>query len=123
MNHHALTLLVLQLNSLLDSGKYDGITLDEVKRRIDDGTILQFLQTQAAGDASFNDWLEGSAYEGFEKFYLTQLQALLDGYGGSERRKWGVQNRGLCLLIAWTNEILQQGTGWKPAAVAPRGKA
>lgn len=114
MEHSALTLLILHLNSLLDSGKYDNITVDEVKRHIDDGSILRFLRQRAGSDIDLSIHLDTATYGNFEEFYVSYLQAILGGYSGYERRKWGVENKGLCLLIAWTNEIIQQGSGWKP---------
>ena len=42
-----LTLLILQYNKLIDSGKYDDITIDEVQRHIEAGTVLEFIQERA----------------------------------------------------------------------------
>lgn len=114
MKHSYLTLLILSLNALLDTGRYDSITIDEVEDRIRDGSILRFLRGRAGKDIDLSFQLT-SPHGSFERFYISYLQNILDGYGGDESRKWGVQNRGLCLLIAWTNEILQQGSGWSPA--------
>jgi len=114
MKHSALTLLVLHLNALLDTGRYDSITVDEVEDRIEDGSILRFLRERAGQDIDLSLHLDTKTYGNFERFYVTYLQSILNAYGGRESRKWGVQNRGLCLLIAWTNEILQQGSGWTP---------
>jgi hypothetical protein len=108
----ALTLLILQLNKLIDSGEYDDITIDEIHNHINDGTILRFLGERGQeGNFSIHS---GKTYGDFESFYVKQLQSLYDAYAGDERRKWGVQNKGLCLLLAWTNEIIQKGSGWKP---------
>ena len=49
----------------------------------------------------------------FEGNYVRHLQSIYGGYAGQERRKWGVENKGLCLLIAWTTEIIQRGSGWQ----------
>jgi hypothetical protein len=119
MNHHALTLLILKLNSLVDSGKYDDITIREVHKHIKDGTILRFLQARVGADASLRDLLGTEPYGDFQGFYLKELQSLYECHGGNESRKWGVEKKGLCLLIAWTNEILQQGTGRKPKVDGP----
>ena|SRR5688572_7300857 len=111
MKHTALTLMILQLNHLLDTGRYDTITFDEVTSHIEDGSILQFLKQRAAGDIDLSYHLESRPGWNFERFYVAYLQSMLNVAGGS---KWLVENRGLCLLIALTNEILQQGTGWSP---------
>ena len=113
-SHHALTYMVYELNHLIDSGRYDHVTIDEVKNHIRDGSIFQYLRHLAGKDIDLSLILEGRTYGAFPAYYVTCLQAIRDAYGGDERRKWGIENRGLCLLLAWTNELLQQGTGWKP---------
>lgn len=114
LKHSALTLLILHLNSLVDSGKYDDISLGEVEDHIDDGSILRFIRDRAGNDIDLSVHLDSSTYGNFEQFYVAHLQSIFDAYAGNERRKWGVEHKGLCLLIAWTNEIIQQGTGWQP---------
>lgn len=110
-----LTLLILQYNKLIDSGKYDDITISEVHRHIEDGTVLRFIKRRAADDVDLSLHLSASAADqSFEQYYARYLRATYEAYKGNERRKWGVQNRGLCLLVAWTNEIIQQGGGWYP---------
>jgi hypothetical protein len=117
MKHTPLTLMILHLNSVLDSGKYDGITVEEVKDHIDDRSILPWLRQRAPElEDELREILDTDLYGDFEEFYVGQLQDILGGYGGRERRKWGVEKKGLCLLIAWTNEIVQRGSGWRPDA-------
>lgn len=114
MKHTALTVLTLELNHLLDTGKYDDITIEEVHKHIDGGTILQFLRDRAGDDIDLSILMDSKTYGDFQGFYVKHLQSIYDAYAGKENRKWGVKNKGLCLLIAWTNEIIQQGTGWRP---------
>ena len=38
------------------------------------------------------------------------MNNIYGGYAGVERRKWGVENLGLCLVLAWTAEMITQGT-------------
>lgn len=103
-----LTLIILSLNRMLDLGKYDDISVDQILERIRDGSVLQFLADQARGDVDFSLQL---ARPHFVSEYLVHLRALLDAYGGGG--KWGVKQKGVCLLLAWTNEIVQQGSGWE----------
>ena len=110
-----LTHLILQYNSLIDSGKYDDITISDVHKHIETGTVLRFIEERAGGDVDFSLHLSASAADpSFEEYYVRYLRATYYAYAGDERRKWGVENRGLCLLVAWTNEIIQQGGGWYP---------
>jgi hypothetical protein len=106
--------LIQQLNSLLDSGKYDHITIADVHLHIDDRSVLRWLATVAKGDIDLSVLLDTNTYGKFEELYSNFLQNLSGGYRGNERRKWGVEKKGLCLLIAWTNEAVQQGSDWKP---------
>lgn len=109
MKISALTLLILHLNKLVDSGKYNDVSIDEIHTAIEHRRVLQFLKEKAGNDIDLSAHLS-NVYGDFESFYETKINEIYGGYAGQERRKWGVQNLGLCLLIAWTNEIIQQGT-------------
>lgn len=102
MKVSSLTLLILQINAAIDSGKYQAISISDVHKAIESGSLLNFLKASIGKD------LLSSAYEGFEEFYEAAIARIYHGYAGNERRKWGVQNQGLCLVLAWTNEIIQQ---------------
>jgi len=105
----ALTLLILQINSLIDSGKYNSITIAEVHQAIEQKKVLRFLKEQAGKEIDLSCHIDTSPYGNFEEYFETKLNAIYSGYAGQERRKWGVKNSGLCLILAWTNEIIQQG--------------
>jgi hypothetical protein len=109
-----LTLLILEYNHLLDTRKYDYITIQDIHREIKSGSVLRFLAKEAAEDVDLSLYLNSEGISDFERQYAQQLRAIYGGYAGQERRKWGVENLGLCLLIAWTNEIIQTGSGWHP---------
>lgn len=110
-----LTYMILAINHLIDTGKYNDISIDDIEKKIDDGTILNYLKEKAGNDIDLSLILNGTTYPGFENFYIENLQSLYNAYSGNERRKWLVENSGLCLLLAWTNEIIQQGSGWHPS--------
>ena len=109
-----LTLLILEYNQLLDSGKYNDITIDEVHKAIERKDIIPWLAERTAGDSDFSLYTDVDTYSVYLEFYYEQMVNIYGGYAGQERRKWGVENLGLCVLIAWTNEIIQQGSGWHP---------
>ncbi len=112
----SLTQIVLQINHMLDSGEYNDITIDGIKAEIANGTVLSFVKSKIKEedyDLSLSLILE--TYSDFEKRYCEQLQSILEVYGGDEGRKWGIESNGLCLLLAWTNEIIQLGSGWYPS--------
>lgn len=109
-----LTLLILEYNHLLDTRKFDYITIQDIHREIENGSVLRYIAKEAADEADLSMYLDWEGSSDFEKQYAQQLQSIYGGYAGQERRKWGVENLGLCLLIAWTNEIIQAGSGWHP---------
>ena len=109
-----LTIIILEINKLLDSGEHDDLSLDDAKQAIDNGTVLQLLADRGTG---YLDHLKDTSTG---DLYSKHLQAIYDAYAGDERKKWGIQNKGLCLLLAWTNELIQQGKGWQPADWATR---
>ena len=105
-----LTFLIIGLNHLVDYGHHEGVTIDEVEDHIERGDLFPWLRKK------FDGHIDLSIYEGrpVEMEITKGLQDILGGYRGRERRKWGVQHNGVCLLIAWVNELVQQ-RAWKDA--------
>ena len=110
----AITLLILELNSLIDSKQLDDVTVDEAYMWIRNGTIIQSLAERAKGHAHFDHYNADGPYRDFPEFYHERMMQMYNAYSGDHGRKWGVENLGLCLLLAWTNELIQQGSGWYP---------
>lgn len=109
MRVSALTLLILQVNSLIDTGKYTDISIADVHRAIEAGRVLRFLADRCGNDIDLSLHVGSDAYGNFEEVYEAEMQDIYGGYGGQERRKWGVKNSGLCMILGWTNEIVQRG--------------
>lgn len=109
MKVSALTLLILHINSLIDSGKYSEITIEDIHQAIEQKRVLRFIKERAGSDIDLSIHLDRSPYGDFESYFESQLESIHGGYAGQERRKWGVEKSGLCLVLAWTNEIIQQG--------------
>jgi hypothetical protein len=107
MKASTLTTLILQINSAIDSGKYQSISISDVHGAIKNRSLLKFLKISCKDSLDLSCHLS-DAMGGFEAFYEDAIGRIYDGYAGDERRKWGVQNQGLCLVLAWTNEIIQQ---------------
>ena len=94
------TYLLFQLNMLLDTGKYLYVSIDDIKDKISKGTIGEFL-TKTFPDADFSliyadDW----AY--FTKEWEDYANSM------DERRKMGIVNNGICLLVGYVINGLQQ---------------
>ena len=113
MHLNAITMILRNISVILDSNKYTEISIDEIHEHIENGTILDFISGFDEA-RELKGIIESDLWEGFDKFYVQSLQSIYYGYAGNERRKWGIQNSGICLLLAWTNEIIQMGSGWHP---------
>ncbi len=104
-----LTMLMLEIIALVDSGKYSDISIEDIHHAIEEKRVLRFIQEKAGLDIDLSIQLETDTYGDFEDYFESQLQEIYSGYAGQECRKWGVEHSGLCLVLAWTNEIIQCG--------------
>ncbi len=96
----ALTYLILEINMLIDTGKYMDISIAEIEKEIEKGTVLEFIAKRGEGDIDLSIIIQTNTFPYFKEFYAEKLQSIYGAYAGNERRKWGVQNSGLCLLLA-----------------------
>jgi hypothetical protein len=102
MNLDKLTYIILELNAAMDSGKYDAITLQEACQHVDARDVITWLSGCVPDmDLTLLTPVDVEAYQ-------AALSDINGAYGGTERRKWGVERRALCLLIALTNELVQR---------------
>lgn len=104
MKIRKLTYLILEFNAALDRGDSDEISLDDVNEHIRARDVLPWLARAAEINLSEVDEKDADEYH-------ERLEMLRGAHQGRELRKWGVENRGLCLLLAWTNEIVDQHVG------------
>jgi hypothetical protein len=97
-------MMLFGLSSMLDSGQYDNITFQDVKRHSHDGDLIPFLKERAGGFFASNIF---DAHPNFSKWFTEEIAKNCIRMHNNERRKYGVQQRGLCLLVSYTAEILQ----------------
>jgi hypothetical protein len=98
-----LTTCIRKVNAAIDTGTYDDVSLEEVHQHIENGDLFPYLASRLEGNIDLS--LLGERVSGEIN---DELGRILDAYGGQERRKWGVENNGLCLVVAWLNELIQQ---------------
>ena len=106
----ALTSIVLEINVLLDSREFHDISISEVYKWIENENILPSLaeKTRMFSDSDFSPFFDEGPYSEFVELYHEQMKKMLNAHAGDERRKWGIRNSGLCLLLAWTNELIRR---------------
>ena len=110
MDVDVLTLLLLKLNSLQDSGKYSDITIDDIHNASNDRNVLGFLSEKAGNDLDLSLYFEGKALgEDFEASFEHDFFETAGGVQGRERKKMGVENFGICFAIAVVIDMIQQG--------------
>lgn len=103
MRLSSLTYLILELNAAIDTGLYQDISLEEVKDHIESRDLFPWLKKRLGKDIDLSLLDDGRGQEIAE-----HLEQIRGGYAGNERRKWGIEHSGLCLLLAWVNELVQQ---------------
>ena len=97
-----LTNLIIQINILIDTGKYTWISLADVKQQIQSGEIFRYIAERGKADIDLT-FLKGN----IEAEIVAALKNILATHIGGERRKWGVANSGLSLLLACVTELIQ----------------
>lgn len=100
-----LTLLILQINKAIDSGNHNKISIDQIHSAIERKRLLKFLKESCAENIDLSLHLSDST--NFQTEYEERIHSIYSAYAGDESRRWGVKNSGLCLALAWTNELLQ----------------
>lgn len=96
-----LTFLAFYLNGALDTGTYQGVTAEEVAKEIEKGSVFEFLSRRLSGaiDLSIFDNTDRAEL-------LAEWQSLLNVIDA--KRKLGVENNGLCLLMGYLLEGIQR---------------
>lgn len=95
-----LTFLAFYLNGAIDTGRYGDITCEQVREEIEAKTIFDFLNTRLGND------IDLSIFDTVKRKELEN--EWWDMLGIRARRKFGVENNGLCLLVAFCLEGIQQ---------------
>ena len=101
----SLTFLGFLVNNAIDEGKGNDIPFHDIHTGIANRNLFEDLDRRYPDTFDFSLFPFGSEKE-------EQLYELLDGPSvaleGRERRKTGVENNGLCLLLALILEGIQQ---------------
>lgn len=95
-----LTFLGFYLNGALGSGKYDDISIAEVKGRIRNHTIFDYLKEKLGMDVDLSNLSPEDRQELNDEWERTADAV-------DESRKFCVDRNGLCLLVAYILEGIQ----------------
>ncbi|MFC1771101.1 hypothetical protein ACFLZV_04350 [Candidatus Margulisiibacteriota bacterium] len=94
MEIRKLCYLGYELNMDLDSGKNTEIKIDEITDKINDGSIFDFLSKQL-GNTFYKNGLEKAEKDELISNWKNNVENI------DEKRKYGIYNNGLNLLIAY----------------------
>ena len=97
---YALTCALRDLNAALDHGK--AMTFAEVYAHLELGDLVEYFQEHLGVHLSL-------VRPGIDqnKYFIQALKFVLDK--GREGRAFGINNNGVCMLIAYVTEIIQRG--------------
>src|SRR4030095_12619896 len=98
-----LTNIIIQLNKLIDTGKYTWISPRDVQQYIETGEIFRYIADRGSTDVDLR-FLNGNV----QTEIAASLKNLLFSDGG-ERGNWGVANNGISFLLACVTELIQSG--------------
>jgi len=107
----SLTFVGFYVNAAIDHGKGAEVSFDDIYHGLEKGTLLQDLNAKLPNTFDFSIFPPGSEKE---REFLEVLKQAAGGLEGRERKKTGVQNSGLNLLLAFILEVIQQEEWSKP---------
>jgi hypothetical protein len=93
--------LLWYLIGSMDTGKYDSVSFQEVYKHTSDRTIKDFLESRFGRDLDLSI-MEPADWRDLSEIFWNLANAV------DARRKFGVENKGVCLLMAYTLEGMQQ---------------
>lgn len=100
----AITMFIQDISHLLD--KKIEFSVEEVNNHIENKDVIDWLEREFPFGSE--NGLDFSMFkENHRNWIHEELESIWGGYNGQERRKWGIENNGLCLLISWSTEIVR----------------
>lgn len=99
-----ITHFMQDISSLLDKGV--SYSVEEINSHIENKDFVNWLESEFPFGSERG--LDFSLFKDSHRNWLhDEYDSILGGYNGQERRKWGIENNGLCLLISWGTEIVR----------------
>jgi len=102
------TYLLFAINIALEKDDWKKITFDDVYAHLDSGDLIPFLDAHLK---SIDLSLFGPD-EPQGRLLLAALRHVAPWFKERERRKTGIKQNGVCLVIAWIGQVIQCGQ-WK----------
>ncbi len=100
MKLSTLTFIAFYFNSAIDTGRSGGLSIEEVRRELQAGTIFRFLAKKLGTDIDLSILDDRTEAELLAEWQDMEIAI-------PARKKFGVENRGLPLLAAYLLEGIQ----------------
>jgi hypothetical protein len=98
---------ITNINAAIDTGTYRDVSVRDIETHIADGDLIPFLVRLLADDADLSIFTpEAGLATDYGKELNQQLLDMLSAYHGQEKRKFGIGNNGLNLLIAFAADLM-----------------
>jgi len=98
------TMFLFEMNVLLDSEETrDSLKFNEARDNVESGNVVDFIRERYKGKIDLSLFQDE-----FKEAFNGKMADIAGGFYGSERKKVGVVTNGLCLLIAYATELVQQ---------------
>jgi hypothetical protein len=105
----SLAFVGFSINIAIANGHGNTISFQEIYKSLENGTLLEDLNTKIPGEFDFGLFPTGSE----QCIALNKtLNEVAGGLKGRERRKVGIKNSGLHLLLAYIIEAMQHPYFW-----------
>lgn len=92
--------LAFLLNRAVDKGRHTGVTVNRVQRLVGEGTVFKFIEELAEGAPLLSVLRDED-----RALLLSEWRHFGADY--NERKSFGVESNGVCLLIAYVLEGIQ----------------
>ena len=101
-----LTYLQFNLIAIIDAGKHEGVTFNDVKSALATGDLFPWLRKHFPENVDLSFYVGDRATVAQE--VTSALRDAAGGVDGRERKKMGVEHNGICLLVALVTEVIQR---------------
>ncbi|MFF2907691.1 hypothetical protein [Paenibacillus sp. NPDC057934] len=99
-----LTQFIQELSVIIDKGGRN--SFQEVYAEIANNTLVDWLEQTYPIETYGADF---TMFKKKHRDYLNNhMASIMGARSGQERRKWGITENGLCLLISWTTEAIRE---------------
>lgn len=106
------TAVLYELNHLIDLGVHVQCSYSDMWTQMRQGTVIQYLHDKFSSEVVWGlSWVTENDGSNFLEYFNRSMITLTDVT--DTKRKMGISNNGITLLIGFVTELIQQGE-WTP---------